>query len=80
MKTALIVLAAIVVAGCTSKLQSDFTSGCRSTGGSKSYCSCLYDELEKELQAAEKNQNLLFGSKFKTEFVEAIQTCAKKQD
>jgi hypothetical protein len=75
MKLAAVIVAAAALSGCSSKLESDFKNGCRSTGGSKSFCSCTYDQLKEPLAAAEKNEAVLYTDAFKTAYAKAIVKC-----
>jgi hypothetical protein len=74
-KMLMIALTGALLAGCTSKLESEFMGGCRSTGGSDSSCSCIYKKLEVPLKAADKNPNLLLSTEFKSAYTKAIQAC-----
>ena len=38
----------MMTAGCASKTESQFISGCKTGGIDSSTCSCIYDKLEKE--------------------------------
>lgn len=76
-KTLTITFVGFLLVGCTSKLESDFINGCKSTGGSSAYCSCTYEKMEDRLKAAEKNPNLMFGSEFKNAYAKAIEACVR---
>lgn len=75
MKLIAVVIGAAALSGCSSKLESDFKSGCRSTGGSRSFCSCTYDHLKQPLEAAEKNEAVLYTDAFKAAYAKAIAKC-----
>ena len=38
----------MMTAGCASKTERQFISGCKTGGIDSSTCSCIYDKLEKE--------------------------------
>jgi len=37
----------LLVTGCSSQFEKGMKQGCMNTGGSRSFCSCFYDKMEK---------------------------------
>lgn len=39
------------LSACAPKVEREFKSGCKSSGGSRSFCNCVYEQLEKHYGA-----------------------------
>lgn len=43
----IVIMSGLTLGACSSsKLESDFKQGCRSIGGTRSFCSCSYEKVE----------------------------------
>lgn len=46
-KVALIAGSVIFLSACAPKVEREFKQGCKDSGGTSGFCSCIYDQLEE---------------------------------
>ena len=81
-QTSLIVVSvALLAAGCASKTERQFISGCKTGGIDGSTCSCIYDKLENKYGEDGLKENIYTlqqTESFQTDMINVSYQCMKE--
>ena len=82
MKSLLITTSIITLSACAPRMEREFKQGCKASGGTSSFCSCIYDQLEdhygKETLKKVGEMQQLPPADFEDRMYQYTLNCAKK--